>query len=91
MYNGFLQGNSDNLLKIDYRSVFYFLSNNPNFCGAEMRNMKTSRSTRENYGDHADGLFPDHFEFPGISPFARSVETLNNLSVNYCPTSLQYR
>ncbi|KAG5872179.1 hypothetical protein JTB14_033131 [Gonioctena quinquepunctata] len=43
MDTGFLQGKTDNLPKITSLSVCYFLGNNPNFVGAEMRNMKTSR------------------------------------------------
>ncbi|KAG8179957.1 hypothetical protein JTE90_015406 [Oedothorax gibbosus] len=51
----FVQGRSDNLPKIDSFTMFSFLSNNPAFFSAEMKNVKMRRSGRESYGDQAIG------------------------------------
>lgn len=43
MENGFVQGQSDNLPKIDSLIMFSFLGRNPDFVGAEVRGVKTMR------------------------------------------------
>ncbi|GBL96060.1 hypothetical protein AVEN_104305-1 [Araneus ventricosus] len=52
---GFTKGESDSLPKIDSMSMFSFLGKNPDFMGAEIRGIKTKRSSRESYGDNAVG------------------------------------
>ncbi|KAJ8911235.1 hypothetical protein NQ315_012222, partial [Exocentrus adspersus] len=52
---GFMQGQSDNLPKIDSLAMFSFLGDNPDFMGAEIKGIKATRSGRESYGDNAVG------------------------------------
>ncbi|KAI5644485.1 hypothetical protein NE865_03592 [Phthorimaea operculella] len=55
MEPGFMKADSANLPKIDSYMVANFFACNPDFCSAEFRNVKTSVSSRESYGDDAIG------------------------------------
>ncbi|XP_026322183.1 uncharacterized protein LOC113231862 [Hyposmocoma kahamanoa] len=52
---GFVKAESTNLPRIDTLMVGNFFALNPDFCSAELRNVKTSISARESYGDDAIG------------------------------------
>ncbi|KAF9406034.1 hypothetical protein HW555_013452, partial [Spodoptera exigua] len=51
----FIKGDSANLPKVDSLTVANFIAKNKDFCEAEYRNVKTSLSSRESYGDDAVG------------------------------------
>ncbi|KAH9642211.1 hypothetical protein HF086_005541 [Spodoptera exigua] len=55
MEAGFIKGDSANLPKVDSLMVANFFARNKDFCEAEYRNVKTSLSSRESYGDDAVG------------------------------------
>nr|XP_026492169.1 uncharacterized protein LOC113397863 [Vanessa tameamea] len=55
MQTEFVKADSMNLPNIDSMMVAKFFACNPDFCSAEFRNVKTSLSTRESYGDDAIG------------------------------------
>ncbi|CAG9124729.1 unnamed protein product [Plutella xylostella] len=52
---GYVKGDSTNLPRINSLMVGRFFAVNPDFCSAELRNVKTSISGRETYGDDAIG------------------------------------
>ncbi|XP_037294959.1 uncharacterized protein LOC119189459 [Manduca sexta] len=52
---GFIKADSANLPKIDSFMIANFFASNPDFCSAEFRNVKTSLSSRQSYGDDAIG------------------------------------
>ncbi|KAJ8978086.1 hypothetical protein NQ317_004620 [Molorchus minor] len=52
---GFLKGDSDNLPRVDSEMVNEFYVTNMQFLSAEVRNVKTQRSTKVSYGDNAVG------------------------------------
>ncbi|XP_063893363.1 uncharacterized protein LOC126054673 [Helicoverpa armigera] len=53
MEPGFIKANSANLPRIDIMMLGEFLASNKDFCSAEFRNVKTSKSSRPSYGDDA--------------------------------------
>lgn len=53
MESGFLKGNSNNLPRIDVVMLGKFFASNSDFCSSEFRNVKTSMSSRDSYGDDA--------------------------------------
>ncbi|KAJ8711958.1 hypothetical protein PYW08_008912 [Mythimna loreyi] len=55
MEDGFVKAESTNLPRINALMVAKFFACNPDFCSAELRNVKTSISGRESYGDDAVG------------------------------------
>ncbi|XP_028170878.1 uncharacterized protein LOC114360375 [Ostrinia furnacalis] len=52
---GFVKAESTNLPKIDTLMVANFFALNPDFCSAELRNVKITKSAGESYGDDAIG------------------------------------
>ncbi|KAH9630941.1 hypothetical protein HF086_015304 [Spodoptera exigua] len=60
MEAGFIKGDSANLPKVDSLMVANFFARNKDFCEAEYRNVKTSLSSRESYGDDAVGYVQLH-------------------------------
>ncbi|XP_046975258.1 uncharacterized protein LOC124541432 isoform X2 [Vanessa cardui] len=53
MESGFTKGNSNNLPRIDVVMLGKFFASNSDFCSSEFRNVKTSMSSRDSYGDDA--------------------------------------
>ncbi|GBP22832.1 hypothetical protein EVAR_17186_1 [Eumeta japonica] len=51
----FIKADSANLPKVDSFMIANFFASNPDFCSAEFRNVKTSVSSRQSYGDDAIG------------------------------------
>ncbi|GBP54108.1 hypothetical protein EVAR_81276_1 [Eumeta japonica] len=51
----FIKTDSANLPKVDSFMIANFFASNPDFCSAEFRNVKTSVSSRQPYGDDAIG------------------------------------
>ncbi|GBP70352.1 hypothetical protein EVAR_51675_1 [Eumeta japonica] len=51
----FIKADSANLPKVDSFMIANFFASNPDFCSAEFRNVKTSVSSRQSYGDGAIG------------------------------------
>ncbi|GBP59101.1 hypothetical protein EVAR_48077_1 [Eumeta japonica] len=47
----FIKADSANLPKVDSFMIANFFASNPDFCSAEFRNVKTSVSSRQSYGD----------------------------------------
>ncbi|CAH2054555.1 unnamed protein product, partial [Iphiclides podalirius] len=53
MEQGFTKANSSNLPRIDLLMLGEFLGANKDFCSAEFRSVKTSKSSKPSYGDDA--------------------------------------
>ncbi|XP_046971058.1 uncharacterized protein LOC124538099 [Vanessa cardui] len=53
MESRFTKGNSNNLPRIDVVMLGKFFASNSDFCSSEFRNVKTSMSSRDSYGDDA--------------------------------------
>ncbi|XP_045458850.1 uncharacterized protein LOC123669284 [Melitaea cinxia] len=53
MEPGFMKGNSNNLPRVDVVMLGKFFASNSDFCSSEFRNVKTSMSSRDSYGDDA--------------------------------------
>ncbi|KAH9627674.1 hypothetical protein HF086_016828 [Spodoptera exigua] len=51
----FIKADSVNLPKVDSFMIANFFASNPDFCSAEFRNVKTTVSSRQSYGDDAIG------------------------------------
>ncbi|KAF9416047.1 hypothetical protein HW555_006459, partial [Spodoptera exigua] len=51
----FIKADSANLPKVDSFMIANFFASNPDFCSAEFRNVKTTVSSRQSYGDNAIG------------------------------------
>ncbi|XP_046964290.1 uncharacterized protein LOC124533166 [Vanessa cardui] len=51
----FIKTDSANLPKVDSFMIANFFASNPDFYSAEFRNVKTSVSSRQSYGDDAIG------------------------------------
>ncbi|KAF9416639.1 hypothetical protein HW555_006069 [Spodoptera exigua] len=55
MEDGFVKAESTNLPMVNTLMVAQYFASNPDFCSAELRNVKTAMSGRESYGDDALG------------------------------------
>ncbi|RVE48496.1 hypothetical protein evm_006807 [Chilo suppressalis] len=55
METGFTKADNRNLPKVDMFMICNFFASNSDFCDAEFRNVKTSVSARQSYGDDAIG------------------------------------
>ncbi|KAJ8685163.1 hypothetical protein QAD02_020956 [Eretmocerus hayati] len=55
MNEGYVKASSENLPRVDLEMLIEYISTSESFQGCELRNVKTTRSMRPNYGDVAIG------------------------------------